>query len=744
MRVKSILALACGASLSAVSCSEENLAPAVPDATTVITAAISEPDNNPESRSAIDPAIYQGGHIGILWTPDDKIGVYGTKSNACFHNTSETPVGLAKFEGDCESPVSAYYPYNAENDGQPTTALRGTLRAVQVYSTSSRKLEGDYKIGKPRNGSADEFTFIHLFSLFRIKVNATGTGIEGETLKSVSLEMPQQRTLCGDFTFNINSGVYTFTSNTSSTLKVKPEESVAMTDGTEVELYASCAPDFKTDDEIIIVVATDKHTATFTRRIAYDFEPNSVYTFDLNLNRYADVLTIEEIPEEETANCYMITTAGEHDFNASVIGNGQKGIIKGAGFHTEDANINPVSAKLLWEDTEGFITDVRLSDGRVYYKTTTNVGNAVIAVYDGPNATGKILWSWHIWGVGDNLPDTYSYATKDGVINEIMDRDLGAFPSTEEQRMQTTRVAADEEYVCHAMMYQWGRKDPMPNSLKRWVDGKEVDLTAFPVWKGASKEEHTIDASIQHPMELINRYEGNNDGDWLGTDVELLWGDAKFSGSDKSGRWTNVKTIYDPSPVGYRVPNYYTFVSFIPVNKTESSMSGVSSYHEENGVKIPALSENFSCVIDTVYQTPTIPRWVPKGMHMARIGFAAGSSSNADKIFGYGIYMKRFENDTEGVYYPATGYLFPNVKSNNRYNFAKSAYRWLSCGAVTNTTGKGCIYLGHFYYLTGSGNYKEPDKGLGGGNSGVHGSVKTQYSSYPWNAYPVRCVKDVK
>lgn len=741
---KKIYIIAAALALTAISCENSVTGEMKPDARTVIIANAGSEET--ASRSAIDHTEYSGGHVGILWTPDDAIGVFGgTLSNVRFTTTATSPVGRAQFTGYCSSPEYAYYPYSADNDGKNASSLFGSLPAVQSFDSASGRIEGDYKYGCPRSDAENEFDFTHIFSLFRFDIEATGTPLSGEKLKSVSLALPENRKLAGDFTFSAVDGSYSFTGTTSSTVTMNWSDTPALSSGRKYTAYMSVAPDLHTDDPVVITVLTDKHKATFTKAIAYDFVPNAVYTFNLSLSDFADDLTVEELPveaEEETANCYMITTVGWHDFKATVIGNGQKGIIPGAGFHTEDASISPVSAKLLWEDVNGFIETVELRDGRVYYKTTGNVGNAVIAVYDGMNATGNILWSWHIWGVGDNLPVTYDYTTKDGVVNQIMDRDLGAFPASDEQRLQTTRVDEDEAYVLHAMMYQWGRKDPMPNSLTRYVDGNEVDLTSFPVWKGASKEEHTINAGIQHPMELINRYEGNSNGDWLGTDVELLWGDAKFSGSDKTGRWTNVKTIYDPSPVGYRVPNYYTFDSFIPVNKTTSNMSGVISYREVDGVKIPALSESFNCVIDTVYQG-TIPRWAPKGMHMSRIGFAAGNdSNNKDKIFGYGIYMKRFTNDTEGVYYPATGYLFPNVTTGNRTNFAKSSNRWLSCGAVTNTTGKGCMTLGHFYYLTGSGNYKEPDKGLGSGSAGVSGSVNTQYSSYPWNAYAVRCVKE--
>lgn len=737
---KSIHIIAGAIAIFAMSCENTTPVDMTPVEKTVIIANAAT--EAVESRTAIDNTQYEGGHVGILWTSDDAIGVYGgTVKNARFGCSASTPAGRAEFTGSCASPQYAYYPYSPGNDGKDVTSLTGSLPAEQTYNSATGTLDGDYKYGRPRTDADNEFDFTHIFSLFRFEIEATGTPLAGETLQSVSLELPQNRQLAGDFTFNATDGTYAFTGNTSNTVTMKWSNTPSLTSGRTYTAYMSAAPDLHADDAVVITVLTDKHKATFTKAIAYDFTANSVYTFRLRLSDFADEMNVEEVvpePEEETANCYMITSAGMHDFKATVIGNGQKGIIPGAGFHTDDATINPVSAKLLWEDVNGFISNVELRDGRVYYKTTANTGNAVIAVYDGPDATGKILWSWHIWGVGDTLPGTYDYTTKGGVVNRIMDRDLGAFPATDEQRLQTTRVAEDEETVCHAMLYQWGRKDPMPNSIKRYVDGVETDLTAFPVWKGTSQAEHTIAASIQHPMELINAFDSST-GNWLENDIELLWGDGKFSGKNASGRWTDVKTIYDPSPVGYRVPNYYTFDNFIPTNTNISQLKGVSGFSTVNGVRVPSLCSQFNCVIDTVYQG-TVARYLPKGIHKERIGYAGGVTANANKMFGYGVYVKRFENDTEGSYYPATGYLILN-SSSSRTNYGKSSWRWLSCGAVTNTAQKGCLWLGWFAYRTSSYN-TGVDQGLPSGSSGVVGEVKTQDFTYPWCAYAVRCVKE--
>ncbi len=729
--------------ITAISCENTQPGEMKQDAETVIIANTADTDIN--SRTAIDPTDYFGGHIGILWTPDDAIGVFGgTVRNARFACSATAPTGRAAFTGNCATPQYAYYPYSAANDGADPTSLTGTLQANQSFDSASQRIDGDYKFGYPRPNTENEFDFTHIFALLRFNIEATGTPLAGEYLKSISLALPEGRQLAGDFTFDATDGSYAFAGNTSSTVTLEWADIPALTAGKSYTAYMSVAPDLHADDQVVITILTDRHKATFTKAIAYDFMPNTVYTFNLQLRDFAADMNVEELPvepEEETANCYMITSAGQHDFKATVIGNGQKGIIPGAGFHTENANIAPRSAALLWEDVQGFISDVELRDGRVYYTTSGNVGNAVIAVYSGTDRQGDILWSWHIWGVGDSMPQDYAITTKEGSTFDIMDRNLGAFPSTDAQRLETTRTAENEAYVLNCMLYQWGRKDPFPNADTYYTGGAAQNIaSSFPVWQPATSAEATIGASVLRPGYIINRAADSNGSHWLGTDCRLLWGDdAMASGSD--GGWSDVKTIYDPSPVGYRVANGNTFTAFIPVNKTSITMKGVIDFHTgDNGEKIPKLTENINCVVETEYDGTT-PRWLPRGIHRTRIGFAYGSSSNSDKIFGYGIYMKRSDDDSEGNYYAMGGVRFPNPNG-ARDHFAKSGYWWTSSAATADTR-RSQMALQHFFWLTGSGNYAEPDKGLASGrSSGVNGNVVAKDSSNPWQAQAVRCVRE--
>ena len=185
----------------------------------------------------------------------------------------------------------------------------------------------------------------------------------------------------------------------------------------------------------------------------------------------------------------------------------------------------------------------------------------MIAVFDG---AGTVLWSWHIWGVGDTMPEDEEVSSQ-ATISEnstlkvrytVMDRTLGALSKT--------------SYF--TTLYQWGRKDPIPNSTVYYVDGQAAGIeTTYPVHKPGSAADATILTSIQHPECIIDDYKGQA-GDWLASDktnkYNLLWGDANTTyvfnkSKPAAGKgWTNGKTIYDPCPSGYRVSSKFAWTGF--------------------------------------------------------------------------------------------------------------------------------------------------------------------------------------
>ncbi len=345
-------------------------------------------------------------------------------------------------------------------------------------------------------------------------------------------------------------------------------------------------------------------------------------------------------PIEEAANCYIVTEAGSHSFNARVMGNGNSGIITGAGFHTASAVIDPVSAELLWQDTPGFITAVSLENGSVNYTAGTNLGNAMIAVRD---AAGSILWSWHIWGTGGEMPADEVYTNKAGASVKVLDRPLGALTTLrvsdlrnadgsiyvyDETAKAPALVKTLPDNVSYCTLYQWGRKDPIPNGGTLYdINGTALrDISAsYPVYT----DDASIAASVTHPDYMLNAAAGV--GDWTTENNGLLWGDnnttyfSNFSVSGAGAGWTDVKTIYDPCPAGYRVANKFTWTGFDATTDGSAKLKGNMGAGD--------VEEVLKCITTSFDRGVT--RYAP--------------------VYAKGYFFMKTSGDTEGTYYPQAG-----------------------------------------------------------------------------------------
>lgn len=291
------------------SCSDDVLNGWGKKGNTTLTASID--DARMESRTCIDPESYSGNVTGVLWTPDDCLGVFGTTTkNACFTTTADK-AAKASFTGDMvdgESPLYAYYPYSAGNDGKDPSALSGTVSAEQTFSLSTGLLTDDWKYGtlKGSTSSGYEFQMNHLFALAKVTVNATGSPVEGETLESIEVTLPTGNTLSGDFTFSAVDGSYTLGTCTNS-VKMVWSDKPALTSGKSYIGYLTLIPEgVKKDDKITICLTTNKHTATYEVKCLVNFESGAIYNFPLTLTTLADKMmaeygtepTITEIPTE--------------------------------------------------------------------------------------------------------------------------------------------------------------------------------------------------------------------------------------------------------------------------------------------------------------------------------------------------------------------------------------------------------------------------------------------------------------
>ena len=271
--------------------------------------------------------------------------------------------------------------------------------------------------------------------------------------------------------------------------------------------------------------------------------------------------TFTPLDTEGTANSYIADRgAGSYSFTATIMGNGVDGIIDEGKFEDASgniltkaggANIHPLSAKLLWQDTDELVEQVALVNGRVQVKMGRSRGNAVIAVYDktNPNAEdAKVLWSWHLWCTA--TPKILEFVTSiyTGNNYKVMDRNLGA--------------TATKAYLgtVQGLHYQWGRKDPFSGSLT--YDGIRTilyDVRSGQVVYKYSDERVTASQAISTPSSLYSPRRGLGGESWCTktTELKYLWGNP--DGEQDAFPKETLKSLYDPCPYGYKVAPHDVF-----------------------------------------------------------------------------------------------------------------------------------------------------------------------------------------
>lgn len=243
----------------------------------------------PQSRSCVDGATLGLDFVGMLWEPADEIGIYGTAdNNVKFVNEATSNQRKTTFSGQSKGMIQyAYFPWSADNDGVAVTALKGTLPAEQKVS-AAHHVEADYKYGTVANGALDtEVRFNHLLSLARLEISAEGTGLSGETLKSVTFTASRGSEpvkLSGDFNFNATDGSVDYTNTTGTSLAAVWDKGLALNASTTA--FISVFPTLATGDVLSIKVLTDRQEVSFRVTVGVNFAAGNVYTFPLNIKTY--------------------------------------------------------------------------------------------------------------------------------------------------------------------------------------------------------------------------------------------------------------------------------------------------------------------------------------------------------------------------------------------------------------------------------------------------------------------------
>ena len=286
-----------------------------------------------------------------------------------------------------------------------------------------------------------------------------------------------------------------------------------------------------------------------------------------------------------TANCYVVRKAGKYKFPlvyGNAIKNGQVNTAAftnngGANSHDFVNTLNQVitnpyidsdwasnagSVMIFNEDEEGLISNLSIVEGEgcrfvEFTVASIPVNGANIQIGVGKSFPGLIYWSWHIWLWPHDLSPV-EITNSTGVKYNIMPVNLAS------------KYDSDGVHIKN-WFYQWGRPNPMlcPNA---W--NSTTDHTPGEIYKQSKASD--LATGIKNPSTFY--YNSASPYNWFGTKSYYNLWDAACTGTGNSDNDT-VKTVYDPCPVGWKVPNGNTFTGLSVL----SSANGIVKMRRYSG-----------------------------------------------------------------------------------------------------------------------------------------------------------------
>ena len=255
------------------------------------------------------------------------------------------------------------------------------------------------------------------------------------------------------------------------------------------------------------------------------------------------------------------------------------------------ANID--GAKIVWADEKDLVTSPTIAhvggDGYLDFEVKQSdikSGNAVVAVTKG----GTVVWSWHLWFAPKSALNKIEVTNHQGVKYNFTEETLGWKPKgevTTYNAPRTVKVKVEQTIANGGAKlftvinitqnnggkkegisthYQFGRKDAFP--------GTDESLPQGSFNKNAG-DNMSITNGIQNPQ---NFYTWG--GSWYnnppaGYSYYNLW-----SADNTTTGWNDnavVKTVYDPCPVGFKMPASNAFTGFTSNGQNQSGAANINA-----------------------------------------------------------------------------------------------------------------------------------------------------------------------
>ena len=260
------------------------------------------------------------------------------------------------------------------------------------------------------------------------------------------------------------------------------------------------------------------------------------------------------------------------------------------------ANASVDGAEVVWADAadlvhspsithvggEGFLDfEVKASD--------IQSGNAVVAVTKGSGASKTVLWSWHLWFAPKDALDKIKVTNHQNVNYYFTKEALGWKPTqwsgSTYDKARTVKVkvvqtikngGVAQETVINitqnpggvrkgaTTLYQFGRKDAFPGVAAS-------DLAANSHFTENAGDNMSITNNIQNP----DKFYIYGSSVWTNYGYYNLWSaDNTVTGGYNQGNDNPVvKTVYDPCPVGFKMPANNAFTGFTADGQNNGTMN---------------------------------------------------------------------------------------------------------------------------------------------------------------------------
>ena len=418
------------------------------------------------------------------------------------------------------------------------------------------------------------------------------------------------------------------------------------------------------------ITALEETAADLEGRVS-DLEAKDLSRHDI----YGNVLH-----KRSTANCYVIRTAGGYmlpliygnaikdgEFNTAAYTSGgqdhqsafvnHRGDLITSPYIEDHANCQAANAVVIWEESAGLVTGLKIVEGdtcrELEFKVNTvpaTGGNAVIGIRDEDN---NMIWSWHIWLYPDNLA-TEKLTNHTGVEYDVLPVPIGwTWQNANKERGRN-------------VFFQWGRKDPMPSPLNyNGTERSNLSGLITTLTKSATPAASVAEA-IKNPHTFYVQDETNHN-DWQSA-AEFRYNhwDASLNAAGASDAVT-VKTVYDPSPVGFKVPGGRLFTGFT----TDGGNHGSSAFEYFNVIDV---NEDEQITAADFQNGWTFKRndEDAEGMYLAASGCRNSTSGDLYGVGSGGYYWSAAQYSADYAYYLSfnSGNVYPLDYSSRANGFS--------------------------------------------------------------------------